>query len=736
MVLAAVFFPDPAFGQACPDVTVRVDNDIPGSGYSETRANNWASRPTGSCHGNYRYLSHTIGDGSRRGKAIFRPAIPHAGWYDIRSGYRATENRTSDADYVVYDDAGGVHRNTVDQRGAGGCEFADLGVRWCVPGGQCRVELDGTDDGASDSADLTTFQLVSCDDAPPAADPTPDPGPGPAPGPGPDPDLHPACAGIAANGAFEVCESRPGHCAGVFTNSAGCAAYCAAAGMVCAARFGGEPGCQKEADFDIGCGAANDHQSDWCECAPAAVDPPPEPQPEPGSQPEGEGWDPARPGKDLLARDGEVLTWCGEPVRLVGYGNYGIVAERAFDYRSFLDRMADEHGLNFLRVWGQYQWANDLMPFLGTRGDRDLVAEDPQFYSRLRDIAEYAAARGVVLQVTLFDSVQLEGSHSDGTRWVNSPYRSANNRQGYLDDPTDFNRGPRRQPPIWNAVNQPYIEAMVDTLCDLPNIVYEVMNEPEGSGGDAGRGTPAFVDRVIDELHRLLGRDHCSGSRLISTNDNPLRTLGNPKVDLVAVHVRADQTGAYAGTAKPILVSNDGDTSQVSSLNGFGSMAAADRPAHIARYASGAMGDGSPLGHMHLEVLDKDMHGASWKSQNYEPRADRVDAAVVSALAGFVATPPRTCGGDVPVRPRPDPPDDEVDQADDGAPGDGGSPSGAPPAEGSGLEDPGSSGAESDPLGGDEAETEPGAEGGAGHVGFCATKPGMDKLWWKRLIRR
>jgi len=33
----------------------RVDNDLPNSGYREDPAENWASRPTGSCHGTYRH---------------------------------------------------------------------------------------------------------------------------------------------------------------------------------------------------------------------------------------------------------------------------------------------------------------------------------------------------------------------------------------------------------------------------------------------------------------------------------------------------------------------------------------------------------------------------------------------------------------------------------------------------------------------------------------------------------
>lgn len=75
------------------------------------------------------------------------------------------------------------------------------------------------------------------------------------------------CAAIeAANPAWEVCETGPGFCAGVFTDGAGCEAYCAAAGLACHAKYGGEPGCVKEPANVLACGDANGHQSDWCEC--------------------------------------------------------------------------------------------------------------------------------------------------------------------------------------------------------------------------------------------------------------------------------------------------------------------------------------------------------------------------------------------------------------------------------------------------------------------------------------
>jgi hypothetical protein len=116
-------------------------------------------------------------------------------------------------------------------------------------------------------------------DAPPAADSNggapdapplpPDAAPPPPDAPPPPPDAPPPpvdCSPIAANPNYQLCESSTTHCAGVYLDGAGCNAYCGAAGLVCVARFGGQEGCIKEADYPIPCNEVNTHESDWCEC--------------------------------------------------------------------------------------------------------------------------------------------------------------------------------------------------------------------------------------------------------------------------------------------------------------------------------------------------------------------------------------------------------------------------------------------------------------------------------------
>lgn len=172
--LLSTFLAGGAARAACPvGKEIEIDDDIPGSGYSEESLN-WATWKTNPCGPPaYRYLSHTVGDGTRKGKAIWKPTIQHAGHYKVSTGFRATENRTNDADYYLHDDSGNppLHKE-VDQSKGDACMWVDLGTAYCVPGGACRLVLHG-DDGKSDEADVTLFTLVDCDGAPPSSPPSP-----------------------------------------------------------------------------------------------------------------------------------------------------------------------------------------------------------------------------------------------------------------------------------------------------------------------------------------------------------------------------------------------------------------------------------------------------------------------------------------------------------------------------------------------------------------------------------
>ena len=327
-----------------------------------------------------------------------------------------------------------------------------------------------------------------------------------------------------------------------------------------------------------------------------------------------------------LSRQGNQLLWDGAPVTLVAYGCYGILTESDFDYDAYFD-VLQSYGINFVRIWGNYHWTNDLIPFQGTRNNADLEKLSDLYFSRLAGLTQSAFNHNIIVMFTFWDSCALEGPADSGNRWINCPYRNANNKQPYLDNPQQFDDvPPDSTPPIWSQSHAPYMARVVETLGNHPNVIYEIMNEPY-----AGYGDQAFHNQAIDYLHDLLGKPGLSGSKLIATNDGPLSNVNNPKVDVVAFHVSGPAKAAdYNGLARPVIISNDGDDSQSSTT-----MSDADRITRIGNYAQKALNSGAAPGHNHLEILDKDIYGATWGSQDYDPKLQNLTLGILEKLSKY-----------------------------------------------------------------------------------------------------
>jgi len=110
----------------------------------------------------YHYLSHTLGGDDRKGTATWTPTLPVEGTYSIETWFRATENRSGDADHFIYDADGYSTHVVISQLGDGsGSGWVDLGEYYCGAGaGGCVVTLDGTDDDESDEANAVRFTVV------------------------------------------------------------------------------------------------------------------------------------------------------------------------------------------------------------------------------------------------------------------------------------------------------------------------------------------------------------------------------------------------------------------------------------------------------------------------------------------------------------------------------------------------------------------------------------------------
>ena len=113
----------------------------------------------------------------------------------------------------------------------------------------------------------------------------------------------------------------------------------------------------------------------------------------------------------------------------------------------------------------------------------DLDRFDPAFFDRLRDRSIAAGDRGIYVGVMLFDGWALHLSpapdHVEG-----HPFHAANNVNGIgIESILDHQVLPLD--PRVQAIQEAYIRQVVDTVHDLPNVLWEVANEV--LGGRKGR---------------------------------------------------------------------------------------------------------------------------------------------------------------------------------------------------------------------------------------------------------
>jgi hypothetical protein len=179
-----------------------------------------------------------------------------------------------------------------------------------------------------------------------------------------------------------------------------------------------------------------------------------------------------------------------------------------FDFAGYLDLLAG-HGHNFIRLWrweqfrsqaagGDFHLCMTPQPWPRTGpgeardgGPRfDLERFDEAFFDRLRSRVVAAGERGIYVGVMLFEGWALHLSpapyHVDG-----HPFAVGNNVNGVgIDSIRDAQVLPLD--PRVAAVQEAYVRKVVDTLHDLPNLLWEVANESCG-GGTVDTGFAGFL---------------------------------------------------------------------------------------------------------------------------------------------------------------------------------------------------------------------------------------------------
>ena len=181
------------------------------------------------------------------------------------------------------------------------------------------------------------------------------------------------------------------------------------------------------------------------------------------------------------------------------------------DFDEYLDFL-QERGHNFIRLWRWEQfrsytaaadyhlcmrpqpWAR-TGPGEATDGKPrfDLAMFDEEFFGRLRDRAIAAGERGIYVGVMLFDGWAIHLStppmHIEG-----HPFHESNNVNDVsIRSILDYQVLPLD--PRIQALQEAYIRNVVDTVHDVPNVLWEVANESSGGG------------RVDLDFARYLGQD-------------------------------------------------------------------------------------------------------------------------------------------------------------------------------------------------------------------------------------
>jgi hypothetical protein len=192
----------------------------------------------------------------------------------------------------------------------------------------------------------------------------------------------------------------------------------------------------------------------------------------------------------------------------MGPGTEGPADPERFDFDGYL-RFLTERGHNFIRLWrweqfrsqaaaGNYHLNMTPQPWARTgpgmakdgKPRFDLDRFDDAFFERLRARVIAAAEVGVYVGVMLFDGWALhlspppdniEGHPFNGLNNINGiDAKSINDLQVLpLDERVE-------------AVQEGYIRKVVDTLHDLPNVLWEVANESSG-GGEVSKEFAAFL---------------------------------------------------------------------------------------------------------------------------------------------------------------------------------------------------------------------------------------------------
>jgi len=209
----------------------------------------------------------------------------------------------------------------------------------------------------------------------------------------------------------------------------------------------------------------------------------------------------------------------------------------AFDFDAYLDFL-ERHGHNFIRLWAWDSTTWDTrangslgkdfihhvapLPWARTgpgnaldgKPKFDLSQFNPDYFHRLRTRVEAASRRGIYVSVMLFEGWGLfhgnrrRNLQQDGWAWLTHPFNPANNVNGLSIETSPDGLSAhvhRLGNPAVNAFQLAYVHRVLDTLNDLDNVLYEVINE----GGE--KEWDGWIVEAVHEYEKAKPKQHPVG---------------------------------------------------------------------------------------------------------------------------------------------------------------------------------------------------------------------------------
>jgi hypothetical protein len=196
---------------------------------------------------------------------------------------------------------------------------------------------------------------------------------------------------------------------------------------------------------------------------------------------------------------------------------------RSFDYVYYLDWLAGFNH-NFIRLWVWEQaafcpWSDekeifDPLPYqrpgpdlaLDGRPKFDLTRFNPDYFDRLRTRVIQAGERGIYVSIMLFQGWSQKKGYTIAPYdpWPGHPFNLANNINGINGDKNGDSVVDYADPEV-RALHAAYIYKVIDTVNDLDNVLYEVINE----GGE--KEWDWFVLDTIHAYQRTKPQQHPAG---------------------------------------------------------------------------------------------------------------------------------------------------------------------------------------------------------------------------------